>query len=88
MLVGFANPLGYCCGYYGEDYYVQCGKKKIVNGTEHFGTACSDPSVYIYWDSVHYSHAGNRWIAHHILNGSLSDPLVPITQACRSPAYL
>ncbi|KAH7515713.1 hypothetical protein FEM48_Zijuj10G0055600 [Ziziphus jujuba var. spinosa] len=82
---GFVNPLGYCCGHDG-DYYVQCGKKAMVNGTEIFGAACSDPSLYISWDSIHYSHAANRWIAYHIVDGSLSDPPVAITQACHGPA--
>lgn len=81
---GFANPLGYCCGHYG-DYYVQCGKKAIINGTEVAGDACSDPSVYISWDGVHYSHAANRWVAQQILDGFLSDPQIPITQACHKP---
>lgn len=83
-LVGFANPLEYCCGHDG-DYHVQCGKKAIVNGTEVVGDTCSDPSLYISWDSVHYSHAANRWVAHQILDGSLSDPQIPITQACFKP---
>ncbi|KAB1213142.1 hypothetical protein CJ030_MR5G015864 [Morella rubra] len=70
---GFTNPLGYCCGHYG-DYYVQCGKKAIVNGTEVFGASCSNPSVYVSWDGVHYSHAANRWVANRILIGNLSEP--------------
>ncbi|PON99077.1 Lipase [Trema orientale] len=81
---GFAGPLGYCCGHYG-DYYVQCGKKAIVNGSEVVGDPCSDPSVYISWDAVHYSHAANRWVAHRTLDGSLSDPQIPFTQACHKP---
>ncbi|GMN41513.1 hypothetical protein TIFTF001_010741 [Ficus carica] len=81
---GFIDPLGYCCGHSG-DYYVQCGKKAIVNGTEVVGNACSDPSVYISWDNVHYSHAANRWVAHQILDGSLSDPPISLAQACHKP---
>ncbi|XP_062110438.1 GDSL esterase/lipase At5g14450-like [Humulus lupulus] len=82
---GFANPLEQCCGHY-RDYYVQCGKKAMVNGSEIFGNVCSDPSVSISWDGVHYSHAANRWVAHQIEDGSLSDPKISIAQACHNPA--
>ncbi|XP_062158418.1 GDSL esterase/lipase At5g14450-like [Alnus glutinosa] len=85
--LGFANPLGSCCGGYGVDD-VECGKTAIVNGTEVFGASCSNPSVYISWDSIHYSHAANKWVANQILNGNLSDPAVPITKACRKPILL
>lgn len=81
-IAGFGDPLGYCCGHYG-DHYVQCGKKATVNGTEVVGNACSNPSVYISWDGVHYSHSANKWVAHQILDGSLSDPPISVTQACR-----
>jgi hypothetical protein len=64
---------------------VECGKKAIVNGTEVFGASCSNPSVYISWDSIHYSHAANKWVANQVLTGNLSDSPVPITKACRKP---
>uniref|UniRef100_A0A2N9HWK9 Alpha-L-fucosidase n=1 Tax=Fagus sylvatica TaxID=28930 RepID=A0A2N9HWK9_FAGSY len=82
--LGFTNPHGYCCGHIG-DYSVECGKKAMVNGTEVTGASCSNPSVYISWDGVHYSHAANKWIANQILNGSLSNPPIPITDACHNP---
>ncbi|KAK9277520.1 hypothetical protein L1049_007064 [Liquidambar formosana] len=82
---GFANPLGYCCG--GENH-VQCGTKAIVNENEVYGASCSNPSTYINWDGIHYSHAANRWIANQILDGSLSDPPIPITEACHKPVNL
>lgn len=78
---GFVDPLGYCCGHYG-DYRVQCGKKAVVNGTEVYGASCSNPLAYISWDGIHYTHAANRWITNRILHSSLSDPLIPITEAC------
>ncbi|KAL5552782.1 hypothetical protein UlMin_040183 [Ulmus minor] len=68
---GFVDPFGYC---YGE--------KTRGNASESSGAACSDPSVYISWDGVHYTHAANKWVASQILDGSLSDPPIPITQAC------
>ena len=54
----------------------------MVNGTEIIGASCSNPSEYISWDGVHYSHAANKWIANQILNGKLSNPPIPITGAC------
>ncbi|GKV23019.1 hypothetical protein SLEP1_g32808 [Rubroshorea leprosula] len=78
---GFVGPFEYCCGHLG-DYNVNCGKTAVVNGSEIFGVSCSDPSKYISWDGTHYTEAANQWIAKRILDGSLSDPPVPITGAC------
>ncbi|KAK0573009.1 hypothetical protein LWI29_001818 [Acer saccharum] len=78
---GFTDRLGYCCGHYGEDYRLQCGKKGIVNGSEVFGAKCSNPSNYISWDGIHYSHAANQWVANKIIEGSFSNPPISITQA-------
>lgn len=84
---GFANPLGYCCGHYG-DYRVQCGKKTMVNGTEISGVPCSNPELYISWDGIHYSQAANKRVANKILDGLLSDPPNPINEACHKPGLL
>ncbi|XP_039065451.1 GDSL esterase/lipase At5g14450-like [Hibiscus syriacus] len=78
---GFVDPLINCCGHFG-DYTVQCGKTAVVNGTEHFGAACSDPSKRISWDGTHYTDAANYWVAKRIMGGSFSDPPVPITDVC------
>uniref|UniRef100_A0A5B6ZCD1 Alpha-L-fucosidase n=2 Tax=Davidia involucrata TaxID=16924 RepID=A0A5B6ZCD1_DAVIN len=83
---GFANRLGYCCGHYG-DYRLECGQKTIVNGTEIYGASCSNPLEYISWDGIHYTEAANQWVANHILDGSLSDPQVPITESCHKPVH-
>ncbi|GMN33802.1 hypothetical protein TIFTF001_046748, partial [Ficus carica] len=80
---GFINPLGYCCPHLG-DSGLKCWETEIVNGTEVFGTSCTDPSKYISWDSAHYTEAANKWIANRILDGSLTDPPVPLAKACRS----
>ncbi|KDP26685.1 hypothetical protein JCGZ_17843 [Jatropha curcas] len=80
---GFADPLGYCCGHYG-DYRLQCGRKAIVNGTEISGDPCSNPELYISWDGIHYSQAANKIIAHSILDGSLSEPPISISEACNN----
>ncbi|KAK3026026.1 hypothetical protein RJ639_042518 [Escallonia herrerae] len=80
---GFANPLGCCCGHY-DDYHVGCGEKATVNGSEVYGASCSNPLEYISWDCTHYTEAANKWIASHILDGSFSDPQIPVTEACHS----
>ncbi|GLT36650.1 hypothetical protein SLA2020_110130 [Shorea laevis] len=85
MKHGFTNPLGYCCGHYLND---KCSTKKIVNGTEVPRPSCSNPSAYISWDGVHYSHAANQWVANKILDGSLSDPSTPISEGCQKPHHL
>lgn len=79
---GFANPLQICCGYHHDDGHIWCGNKGNVNNTEVFGASCSNPQSYVSWDGVHYSEAANKWFANHVLNGSLSDPPTPISQAC------
>ncbi|KAJ8546384.1 hypothetical protein K7X08_018967 [Anisodus acutangulus] len=79
---GFVEPQKICCGVHEGNTHVWCGQKGIVRGEEVFGGACTNPSGYISWDGVHYSQAANHWIADHILNGSFSDPLIPITHAC------
>ncbi|KAK4367416.1 hypothetical protein RND71_011208 [Anisodus tanguticus] len=81
---GFVEPQKICCGVHEGNTHVWCGQKGIVRGEEVFGGACTNPSGYISWDGVHYSQAANHWIADHILNGSFSDPLIPITHACHT----
>ncbi|XWS69095.1 hypothetical protein CRYUN_Cryun04dG0149900 [Craigia yunnanensis] len=55
---------------------------------EILGTSCSKPSAYIRWDDIQYSHAANLWVANKTLDGLLSDPPTPITEACRMPLQL
>ncbi|XP_031404297.1 GDSL esterase/lipase At3g27950-like [Punica granatum] len=78
---GFAPSLEYCCGTF-SPVFVMCGTSVQVNGTTFNGTACSDPSNRIIWDGIHYTEAANLWVASRILNGSFSDPPVPISGAC------
>lgn len=79
--VGFGDPLKFCCGWYNNGTEVACGQTAIVNGTE-YGKACSNPTKYISWDGIHYTDAANVWLAKSILNGTFSDPPVPIEQSC------
>ncbi|KAH7570373.1 hypothetical protein JRO89_XS05G0094400 [Xanthoceras sorbifolium] len=80
--LGFVSPLEYCW-IHTEDSHAYCLNKVIVNGTEVNGVSCEDPSKYISWDNIHYTEAANRWIANRIMDGSLSDPPIPLTEACQ-----
>ncbi|KAJ1422408.1 SGNH hydrolase superfamily [Sesbania bispinosa] len=80
---GFVYPSQLCCGYHQDGYHVFCGSKAMVNGKEIVAGSCGDPSKYISWDGVHYTEAANRWIANRILNGSFSDPPIPIARSCQ-----
>ncbi|MCE0482214.1 hypothetical protein HAX54_040715 [Datura stramonium] len=80
---GFEEASKICCGYHENGNDVWCGKKeRINNGTEIYTGSCDNPSAVISWDGVHYTEAANHWIANYILNGSLSNPPLPITKAC------
>lgn len=81
-IAGFIGPLAYCCGHVDG---ARCWETSIVNGTEVFADSCNDPSKYISWDAAHYTEAANKWVANHILDGSLSDPPIPLTKACHKP---
>ncbi|KAF2282249.1 hypothetical protein GH714_043890 [Hevea brasiliensis] len=84
---GFTKPFIACCGHGGKYNYntlARCGAKKIVNGKEVIiANSCKDPSVRIIWDGVHYTEAANKWIFQQIVNGSFSDPPIPLTIACQ-----
>ncbi|KAL0540820.1 hypothetical protein IC582_020835 [Cucumis melo] len=80
---GFLSPVSFCCGSF-HGFHLNCGKKEVVNGTVYENNACKDPSKHISWDGIHYSEAANLWIADHILNGSFSDPPLPIDKACQA----
>ncbi|KAK7293492.1 hypothetical protein RJT34_16358 [Clitoria ternatea] len=80
---GFFEPSKICCGYHEGGNHLYCWEyKATINGTEMYATSCEDPSSHISWDGVHYTEAANNWIANRILNGSFSDPPVPITHSC------
>ncbi|KAI4348225.1 hypothetical protein L6164_008973 [Bauhinia variegata] len=79
---GFDDGLKICCGYHVNDTHIWCGNKANVDGKEVYGGSCENLSKAISWDGVHYAEAANQWVANRILNGSLSDPTIPITQAC------
>ncbi|XP_022873783.1 GDSL esterase/lipase At3g26430-like [Olea europaea var. sylvestris] len=83
---GFVHPLRACCGHggrYNYNVHYGCGSKMKVNGKEVMvGKSCKDPSVVINWDGVHYTEAANKWVFDQIVNGSFSDPPIPLKMAC------
>ncbi|XAR64484.1 Alpha-L-fucosidase [Bertholletia excelsa] len=89
---GFVHPLMACCGHGGKYNYnknVGCGGKIKVNGTEVLlGKSCKNPAVMINWDGVHYTQAANKWVFERIVDGSFSDPPIPLGMAChRHPSH-
>lgn len=83
---GFEEPLRGCCGHggkYNYNLHIGCGAKVKINGKEILiGKACKDPSVWVNWDGVHYTQAGNKWVFDQIVDGSYSDPPIPLNKAC------
>ncbi|KAK8619078.1 hypothetical protein V6N13_133045 [Hibiscus sabdariffa] len=79
---GFVDAADICCGFHEDEIQVYCGHKQNINGTEIYAGSCENPSDYISWDGVHYSEAANHWVAQRIINGSFSDPPLPIRHAC------
>ncbi|OAY34456.1 alpha-L-fucosidase 3 [Manihot esculenta] len=83
---GFEESLRACCGHGGKYNYnkhIGCGGKITVQGKQVLvGKPCKDPSRWINWDGVHYTQAANKWIFEQIVNGSFSDPPIPLNMAC------
>ncbi|KAH6763265.1 GDSL-like Lipase/Acylhydrolase superfamily protein [Perilla frutescens var. hirtella] len=84
--LGFENPFLACCGHggkYNYNRFIKCGSRKVLNGTETvLADSCKDPSVRISWDGTHFTEAANRWIFDQIVDGSYSDPPLPLKFAC------
>ncbi|KAI3831916.1 hypothetical protein MKX03_022288 [Papaver bracteatum] len=85
---GFIQPLKACCGRGGKYNYNSkygCGAKMKGNGKEIFIRSCKNPKVKIVWDGVHYTEAANKFVFDQIVDGSFSDPPMPLTLACHRP---
>uniref|UniRef100_A0A5B6ZC21 Alpha-L-fucosidase n=1 Tax=Davidia involucrata TaxID=16924 RepID=A0A5B6ZC21_DAVIN len=84
---GFVHPLQACCGHggkYNYNMHIGCGGKIKVNGKEVLvAKPCKDPSVMINWDGVHFTQAANKWVFDQIVDGSFSDPPIPLRMACQ-----
>lgn len=67
-----------CCGYGGPplnyNSRVSCGSTKILNGTSVTAKGCSNSTVYVSWDGIHYTQAANQFVSSKILTGKYSDP--------------
>lgn len=83
---GFGEPLRACCGHggkYNYNIHIGCGAKVKVHGKEILlGKPCEDPSVSVNWDGVHFTEAANKWVFDQIVDGSFSDPPIPLNMAC------
>lgn len=83
---GFKEPLRACCGHggkYNYNLHIGCGAKVKIDGKEILiGKPCKDPSVVVNWDGVHLTQAANKWVFEQIVDGSLSDPPIPLNMAC------
>ncbi|XVF60192.1 hypothetical protein PTKIN_Ptkin08bG0024700 [Pterospermum kingtungense] len=79
---GFLDAAAICCGFHEDDIQVYCGHNETINGVQIYAGSCGNPSKYISWDGVHYGEAANRWIANRIINGSYSDPPLPLKHSC------
>ncbi|KAL9226390.1 hypothetical protein vseg_002209 [Gypsophila vaccaria] len=76
---GFVDPLGYCC----KDCLktdIPYWNRTIADLTEDVPTACEYPSKYTSWDGIHYTDAANHWLASHLFDGSINDPLLKVSQ--------
>ncbi|KAK1376600.1 GDSL-like Lipase/Acylhydrolase superfamily protein [Heracleum sosnowskyi] len=85
--LGFKNPFLACCGHggkYNYNMFIKCGSKQIVNGKETvLAKSCKDPYHRISWDGTHFTEAANKWIFQKIVDGSYSDPPIPLKLACQ-----
>ncbi|XP_008221893.1 PREDICTED: GDSL esterase/lipase At3g26430-like [Prunus mume] len=81
---GFEQPIRACCGQGGKyNNNLHCGGKIKVHGREILvGKACQDPSLWVNWDGFHYTQAANKRVFDQIVDGSFSDPPVPLKMVC------
>ncbi|BFG16343.1 hypothetical protein CerSpe_026170 [Prunus speciosa] len=83
---GFKEPVRACCGHggkYNYNLHIGCGGKAKVHGkVKLVGKACQDPSLWVNWDGVHYTQAANKRVFDQIVDGSFSDPPIPLKRAC------
>ncbi|KAI3920930.1 hypothetical protein MKW98_027640 [Papaver atlanticum] len=85
---GFKQPLKACCGRGGKYNYNSkygCGAKMKVNGKARLIGSCKNPKVKIVWNGVHYTEAANKFVFDQIVDGSFSDPPMPLALACHRP---
>ncbi|KAE9601255.1 hypothetical protein Lal_00023777 [Lupinus albus] len=85
---GFEQGIIACCGNGGKYNFndaARCGATKLVDGKKVIiANSCKYPNVRIIWDGIHYTEAANHWFFKQIVNGSFSDPPIPLNMACNS----
>ncbi|XP_047308000.1 alpha-L-fucosidase 3-like [Impatiens glandulifera] len=82
---GFEDPFRTCCGHGGRfNYNVSngCGYKAVINGEEVLVGSCDDPARAVNWDGYHFTQAANKFVFDKIVDGSFSDPPIPLKMAC------
>ena len=88
---GFEEPLRACCGHggkYNYNLHMGCGGKIMIKCKQVLvGKPCKEPSVWVNWDGVHYTEAANKWVFDKIVDGSFSDPPIPLNMACHKHTY-
>lgn len=89
--LGFGDPFLVCCGHggrYNFDNARRCGSTETVNGKKILiANSCEDPSSRIIWDGIHFTEAANKWIYDQIVDGTFSDPHVPLKMACHKGTH-
>ncbi|PWA90144.1 GDSL esterase/lipase [Artemisia annua] len=82
---GFGDPFLVCCGRggrYNFDYARRCASTDTVNGKKILlANSCENPSSRIIWDEIYFTEAANKWIYDQIVDGTFSDPPVPLKMA-------
>lgn len=83
---GFVDPFKVCCGHggtYNFNRNFKCGAQIEVGGKEEvIAKSCKDPTVRISWDGTHFTEAANKWVFDRVVDGSFSDPPIPLRMAC------
>lgn len=86
--LGFGDPFLVCCGHGGKYNFNnarRCGATKMIKGEELLiAKSCENPSLRILWDGIHFTEAANKWMYQQIVNGTFSDPPLPLNMACHT----
>ncbi|KAJ7551447.1 hypothetical protein O6H91_06G015700 [Diphasiastrum complanatum] len=75
---GFQFTTRACCGAggpYNYDNNQQCGRSKTQFGNfDLVAPSCSNPSIYLNWDGVHFTEAANHYTVQQLLTSKFFDP--------------
>ncbi|CDP21214.1 unnamed protein product [Coffea canephora] len=61
-----------------------CSEMVTLHYIETIVGSCGDSSVRVNWDGIHYTEAVIHWFFERIIDGSYSDPPIPLEMACHS----